>query len=372
MLNTDFLRRVYKTGGHDNHLLSILPSSLEGILQHQGLFTAHTLQPNVSLLGCLDSVCDNVFRGDNTTSSDVMIQNVSFGGWLRTSGTNFSTVILNSRASVSFSASEIGAVYRVLLNSSLLGSDLLSPESSLQLLCQTWAKNVCEGGGFSPPPPLSNFDFSECGILPILQTCDSSSVQYSAVREILLSAFCSPDNSVWCLDFNSTSPGVLSAYFEAFHDFILLHLPQIVHNFVFVERNNDIVVTRSQRELALGYYVTGDADQSNVHVQGLLDEDWLKTSTRRGLLWKVDTCLKDRNFDNNMRVRGRDELLVFTWRWMEMRNVMKKFLLFLSFFLITCFFSLLLIVSCRIMLYHYIKYFVCATNLEHLYLNIAS
>ena len=120
---------------------------------------------------------------------------------------------------------------------------------------------------------------------------------------MLASALCMPDLNL-CLDLNSTTVQVLSAYFEAFKDFVLLHLLQVVHDYFLVQNNQDLVVTRSQSELALGYYVNDDTDQSAVHVQGLLDENWLKTSTREGSMWKVDTCLKDRNMNSNMRVRG--------------------------------------------------------------------
>lgn len=298
VLNTDFLRRLHETGGHRNYLLSILPSSLKTLLELGGFYAAHTLQANVSTLGCLEALCD---RSDMVD----VVADISFGKWLRTKdSSSYSAVILNSRASTSLTASETAALYTALLNSSVLGSDVFSSrasESTLHSQCGTWALHVCRGQRL--PDSLANFQSSVCGLIHILETCDSSSVRHSLVRDMLASALCMPDLNL-CLDLNSTTVQVLSAYFEAFKDFVLLHLLQVVHDYFLVQNNQDLVVTRSQSELALGYYVNDDTDQSAVHVQGLLDENWLKTSTREGSMWKVDTCLKDRNMNSNMRVRG--------------------------------------------------------------------
>jgi hypothetical protein len=77
----------------------------------------------------------------------------------------------------------------------------------------------------------------------------------------------------------------------------------VIYDYLVTQRRQGLVVTRTQRELAVGYYVT-DFDQSAVHVQGVLQEDWLATSTKRGALWRVTTCLEERSMDNNMKVRG--------------------------------------------------------------------
>ena len=300
VLNTDFLRRVYETGGHANYLLSILPSSLKAILALERLYAAHTLQANISTLGCLDPVCDG---GDLLD----VVANVSFGKWLRTSGNgSYSSVIVNSRAgSPSFTASETGALYAAVLNSSVLGSEAFSspsPGSAVHTECGAWARSLCLGQPF--PASLASLDSSLCGLAHVLRACQSGSVQQPAVRAMLTSAFCAP-GLPFCLDLSSTTVHVLSAYFEAFRDFILQHLLRVVHDYFLAQNNRDLVVTRSQSELTLGYYVSDDADQSAQHVQGFLDEDWLKTSSQEGLVWKVDTCLKDRNMNSNMRVRGR-------------------------------------------------------------------
>lgn len=294
---------MYETGGHTNYLLSILPPSLKTILELEGLHTAQTLQSNISTLGCLEPVCDN-----SSNLLDVA-NNISFGRWLRTASgdSSYTSVILNSRTSASFTASETGALYAALLNSSVLGCDVFlrrSPESTLHSQCRTWARCACQG--LPLPASLSDFDSSVCGLVHVLEACDPSSVQqHSLVRDMLTSALCARPDLSLCLDLHSTSAQVLSAYFEAFRDFILQHLLQVVHDYFLTQRNNDLVVTRSQSELALGYFVNDDADQSAAHVQGLLADDWLKTSTKEGSVWKVNTCLHDRNMDSNMRVRGR-------------------------------------------------------------------
>ena len=300
VLNTDFLRRVYETGGHANYLLSILPSSLKAILALERLYAAHTLQANISTLGCLDPVCDG---GDLLD----VVANVSFGKWLRTSGNgSYSAVIVNSRAgSPSFTASETGALYAAVLNSTVLGSEAFSspsPGSAVHTECGAWARSLCLGQPL--PASLASLDSSLCGLAHVLRACQSGSVQQPAVRAMLTSAFCAP-GLPFCLDLSSTTVHVLSAYFEAFRDFILQHLLRVVHDYFLAQNNRDLVVTRSQSELTLGYYVSDDAEQSAQHVQGFLDEDWLKTSSQEGLVWKVDTCLKDRNMNSNMRVRGR-------------------------------------------------------------------
>jgi hypothetical protein len=146
-----------------------------------------------------------------------------------------------------------------------------------------------------------------CGLVHFLQSCTSSSiVKYPFAKSNFTSFFCDDEDSPSgaCLHMTSLPDDVISAYFEALNDFVLSHLLGVIYDYLVTQRRQGLVVTRTQRELAVGYYVT-DFDQSVVHVQGVLQEDWLTTSTKRGALWRVTTCLEERSMDNNMKVRGK-------------------------------------------------------------------
>ncbi|XP_076442908.1 uncharacterized protein LOC143281562 [Babylonia areolata] len=305
VVNTDYLRKMHGSGGHANHLLSLLPATLSHLLQGQGFLHPDLaplpFPPNISLLGCLHSACDSSLPEEAA--------GLSFGRWLRTRNDSQASVVLSSRSGASFTASETGAVYRMLLNASVLGSDVFGSRSPAQTLCQTWAHRLCQGLDLPDPSTESGdvVDFSVCGLVHILRSCGGSGSSSSSlppeVEKIFVSALCESPNGEWCLDLGSVTADVLSAYFQVFQDYVLLYLLQVIHDYVITQNNRDLLVTRPQRELALGYYVTTGADQSATHVPGLLVDYWLKSPGSTGAVWKVNTCLKDRNMNNNMKVR---------------------------------------------------------------------
>ncbi|KAK7504314.1 hypothetical protein BaRGS_00004618, partial [Batillaria attramentaria] len=299
VLNTEYLREVYKRGGDTDYLLSKLTSSLRSILHSHSLYSAKVLTSNISALGCLDAVCDT-----NHGDLSPLLNNVSFGHWLRRVDANYSTVIMENGTRESFNASEIGGVYKALLNVSVLGSELTSQGVdgvTLNSQCLLWARSVCS----QLPVPASPASSDTCGIVHLLRECGPDSVKLRGVRDMLDAAFCPQDGDMWCLDLTSLHDSVVSAYFEAFRDFVLVQLVKVVHQYVLVQGNRDLVVTRPQSDLALGYNVTDDVHSPVVwrHVQGVLAEDWVKSEDSEGVLWRVDTCLQDRDMDNNMKIR---------------------------------------------------------------------
>lgn len=302
LLNTEYLHKVYKRGGDTDYLLSKVPAFLETNLRVSGLYVAKTFSSNISALGCLDDVCDN-----NHADLSELLSNVSFGQWLRTVDTNYSSFILNGRNPSSFTVAETGGVYRALLNTTVLGSDLTSKGAdgvALNAQCREWARSVCFGG---LSVQVSSANSSVCGIAHLFRECGPDSVvNVSVVREMMLSAFCPKDGSMWCLDLAAFDDQTLSAYFAALRDFVMIHLLKVIHHYVLAQGNRDLVMTRSQSDLALGYNVTDDVDSANAwrHVQGLLAEGWVKSASSEGVMWRVDTCLQDRDMNNNMKVRG--------------------------------------------------------------------
>ncbi|KAL8601625.1 hypothetical protein ACOMHN_003891 [Nucella lapillus] len=302
VVNTDYLRHTYRSGGHENYLLSELPPTLTALLESQGLYLPadHTFPPNVTLLGCLHPpACDDALPAPAA--------NISFGKWLRTSTSPHSSLVLSNRNGVSFTPSEVGGVYTALMNATVLGSGVFRSRTTSQTQCQTWARSLCQG--LSLPASLVDFDSKVCGLVHILQLCQSESLLRTEVKNLFVSSFC-PSPGVVCLDLSTVANQlVLSAYFQVFQDYVLNYLLQVLHDFLIARVNRDLVVTRTQRELALGYDVSTSVDQSaSSHVQGLLDDYWLKSANSKGSLWKVNTCLKDRNMNNNMKVRDS-----FTW-----------------------------------------------------------
>lgn len=280
--------------------MSLLQPSIENVLTSLGLYLTDTFAPNITALGCLDQACDN----SHTYSSQVLA-NISFGVWLRSSNATYASAIRANRTT-SFTAAEVGGLYKVLVNASLLGSGVLvlGPEGvSLYSNCRSWARAVCLGQ--TVPARFANLSLQSCGIVHLLYECDAGSAKFPEVRQSFASAFCTHDG-VWCLDLNSTDSALLAVYIEALSDFVLLHLVKCVHDVALIQNDKDLLMTRSQKDLALGYMEVNDVVGSGVnhHVPGLLSESWVKSEVSSGALWVASTCLQDRDMNNNMKIKG--------------------------------------------------------------------
>lgn len=294
VLNVDYLRQVFAKGGDVNYVLSLLTSFLQDVLTSNGLYVSDTFMTNLTLLGCLDNSCDKLPH---------VLANVSFGEWLQVTNSSYCKEIETNRSSAPFSApfsvTELRGLYGALLNESALGTKLLSVDQAddLNHQCRKWASDVCQG--------VASKDVNDnCGLVHLLQECGHRSTAAPRVQEMVSSFFCPSDTR--CLNLTSVSTPVFFTYLEALTDFILQHLVKVTQTFELLQRNRDLVVTMTQSDLAMGYFLYSDTDQGEVsrHVQGLLTEDWLKSDYSTGVSWTVDTCLQGRSISNNLKVRG--------------------------------------------------------------------
>ncbi|XP_035829286.1 uncharacterized protein LOC101864114 [Aplysia californica] len=314
VLSPWYLQQSGRVGGEVELGWSLMPRYVRSALVQSSLAfetsssspTEFVFRPNITQLGDFN---------DAGLSSDANLTFISFSAWLNSNGSQFKDAMSQARNNSAFTASELKAVYRVLTSARLLGGRALQQEDTHAIhLCEEWAAHLCSDDPGSTPTGGKEPDLSECGVMYIFHKCHENIS--SQVREILQQTFC-VSGSEECLNFSDASQPLQEAYFLTLSGFT-----QHVSTFVLTRQKSlmqtDLVVTRNQTELALGYDVTGsNMAASPARVEGFLTSHWMIDSQNDVTpLWTVYTCLKERDMDYNMKVkeykgqsRVREELL---------------------------------------------------------------
>ncbi|XP_060079533.1 uncharacterized protein LOC132558931 [Ylistrum balloti] len=263
LLNARHLQLVHRVNGMENYIYSQIPEVLNNTLW--SLTSKQTgLDADVlKFFGCLSSACVTTLSA-NLSSAD-NLRNISIGEWVQMNDTEYKTVLLNKRQSTGFLETEMNALYKNILNSTLLGvSDIQLRDSQLQNRCSSYVLDtLCNSSAESGYNHFTSDDaFSAtCGLLPLLRTKTITNMScLIQVSQLFLTFMCENVNTT-C----SFENDILESFYYSFRDFILQTLTGVVYEALFVSGVHGMLETRPQRDMALGYR-TGDG----VDVPGLL------------------------------------------------------------------------------------------------------
>ncbi|XP_059163689.1 uncharacterized protein LOC131946779, partial [Physella acuta] len=244
---------------------------------------------NITILGSYDP---------STSVQTPPLANFSFGSWFASSNSSYRSAVERDKRSQPFSFAEVTALYRVFANATLLGGKALTlPNVTLQASCQQWASEICSSGHTK----LKTLSPLDCGVIYLFQKCPEVNLS-SQARDILQRAFC-PAGEDACLNLTGSSDDVLAAYKNVLHDF-LLHVSGAVTEKVLAARELQLVITRSQSQLALGFDVPGDEVIAPQHRAGLLHSKWAQGPDQVDAEWTMATCLQQKDMNNNMKVQA--------------------------------------------------------------------
>ena len=282
LLNLEYFRRVGATGSDAvfalRHLATLTQTALDEIADqfddndNGSLATMTRLRQAYELLGRLTTT---------TVGSTVDgFANFSFGVWVGQNDTVDKSSVLAGRGNADFTATEIGGLYRLLVDAQLLGnasdqsvqSCLLPP--SLPSSCRFFAALKA----FTTAPPVASISNA------------SSSTSTENLSRLISGLLCvDPLTACLPLDFvadvgvnvsTSSSAAVAAAraaYIRVIADYVLRHLSWYVISRTLVTAGEDIVVTKSQRELAIGRRRDVNVTSSS---SAFVDDD-VKTAERR-------------------------------------------------------------------------------------------
>ncbi|XP_041351938.1 uncharacterized protein LOC121370637 [Gigantopelta aegis] len=300
LVNPEFLKQTTYAGGEQLFVISQMPAVVSKSLTFMGINVHGPDTRTIEVVGCLNSICDNHWSSSSSLSMNSDLNWLSFGLWLRLNDTAYKTVILTDRQGASFSQTQMLGLFDVLLQRQLLHGGLLFSE---QERCQKWSQYVaCASTDSFSWQSASFTDYeTKCGIVPLLQEYRKRGTSCLANLTTVLNTFlCKEDTRC----FNITGDSELSsAYVRSIADFVLNHLGVFVHNKIFLKDRGGLVTTRNQSDFALGYYIENDS-LTPVFVHGVLSDHWTGASGLDNPVWKMATCLENRNIDNNMAVRG--------------------------------------------------------------------
>lgn len=264
-----------------------------------------SFRANISLLGGFHS--SNVL-------AEKPLADFSLGSWLSGVTDSFKSVIESNVTNSSFSYNEVCAVYKVFSNETLLTGKISSQNTNTNSAirtfhqeCDKWAEHACSSNSNSQPSPSSGIGLSECGIARVLHKCHSNyntDVFSSIVINYLDQTFC-PEYGDYCLNFTSMPRDTALAYIAALSGF-LLNLSENVLDLVLASQETDLVITRNQSDLALGFRTEDARSGKPVFHRGFLENFRTGDPTSGNQSrWKTFTCLQNRYSGNNMKLKGK-------------------------------------------------------------------
>ena len=242
--------------------------------------------------------------------------NLGFGNWIYEGDITYKTEIRDHRSSRDFGLIEIKGLMDALGNAELLGAtyEILSNASFPDKCFMPSTDN-----GDSIVPSQGQFEFSDIKA----ETCRLTSCLYRFKKHIsrnqsrtvftpdlaesinCIEAYLCTNISGSCLTFPQEN-NLRLAYAHAVHDYIFYHLVHFVLHSTVILNKDDIVVSKSQRSLALGYYLNETSNfhsyESNFvpgileHADSIKDPSWYILRKRISLYNCYDTVEAETNF----------------------------------------------------------------------------
>ena len=299
VLNPWYLQRVGNIGGESLLSAQQLPANLRSILVNASLATESSSQSelafrqNISVLGEPPSPST---PGTSTSPPTPLLNNISFGAWLDQHGLKFKSDLFSGRNHTSFSSYELKGIYRALTNLTLLGgASLETVNAQLTRECQGFSSRLCSNQSVSIPYSELPTRWKECGVIHVMLLCRNFS---SKVTEFLQPSFC-PAPSEECFNLTHGSSTLAETYVHSLSEFV----QSLLLSFQPVS-SEDLLIQTIQSDLALGFSPSSHGSGEEVH--GLLTSFWLTDyQLTEPPFWTVFTCLKDREMDNNLKLKGR-------------------------------------------------------------------
>lgn len=279
IVNDVFLKNLHKFNGETNFGLSQVPDSVASILStvdslHNGGRINSTRFFGFVKRNVLDQWAIELAFPEGYS-------NLGFGNWLNEEDTYYKREIIEHRNSRDFDVTEIRGLMTALSNDELLGvtypilSNVSFPHKCLMPTADM-ALSISSAEG------LNNEMKETCRLTSCLYQLENyisglpnvqvSSPALTSVLQCIATYLCT-DTRTTCLPFPAGNTLRL-AYAHAVHDYIFHHLAQYVFHSTVILQNNDLIASKSQRSLALGYYenITSDSQvfESNF-VPGILE-----------------------------------------------------------------------------------------------------
>lgn len=264
-MNLEYFRRVAAYGSDLNLTLSRLPGVISEAIDHLTAYldTLNDDDWNISstyeILGTLDSSsypAPGPGHPDNSTQHIFLKRNYFFGAWIARNDSDIKTQVLRHRNFRNYTETEMRGLYDVIADADVWGdtrqkscnADWTAKKDSVDVLGDFKEARVLPGPGSRP-----------CGFLILLlrfKRCfelQKGSRYYQQQLQKLYrqaaSLLCSDaDNS--CFDIPKEVVSV--AHLLILHDYAVKHLTQYVFYAEFLVSGEDLVTTRSQRQLTRG------------------------------------------------------------------------------------------------------------------------
>lgn len=221
-MNPQYFRSVVEAGGEQRLALWYLPLVLRRTLR-QLVSLVNSMASTLAFLGQPDDqIVERWLLLLNYSSSSVV--NLSFGAWVAANNTKYKQIVLDSRSStgLNWTTQEMAGLYGLLTDC----DDLLSTDACVTSDVATSRPNWA------------------------VWTLVNATTLGNTTTDVIAAALC-PNAAASCLRIQNDTLAL--AYVHLIADYVTQQLAPFSFSHAVIETGNDLVVSRPQSDLALGY-----------------------------------------------------------------------------------------------------------------------